>query len=227
MATSVVAPVDVELATKVESSSDQLKTILQSLTDQASQTKSLINTVRSVLKDIDRQSKELEKLRNKRSRNKTERAVNALPSGITKPVAISDELAKFLGVVPGTFVPRNEVTKGVSGYVKANDLSDPENKQRFILDDRPAAQVLKTLLGNPSESVTYFNLQRYLKHHYTAAAGADKTPASPVKAEDKTVIVSDKKAKKPSTPEPVVAEIVEPKKVKKIVVKKKELTEEA
>lgn len=225
MATSVVTSVDVELATKCESSSDQLKTILQTLTDQATQTKSLINTVRSVLKDIDRQSKELEKLRNKRSRNKTERTVNALPSGITKPVAISDELAKFLGVTPGTLVPRNEVTKGVSSYVKKNELSDPENKQRFILDDRPAAQVLKTLLGNPTDLVTYFNLQRYLKHHYTSVQ-SDKAPASPVKTEDKSSVV---KVKKPSTPaqaEPVV-EPVEPKKVKKIIVKKKELTEEA
>ena len=229
MATSVVVSADVETAVKVESSSsDQLKSILQTLTDQAAQTKSLINTVRTVLKDIDRQSKELEKLRNKRSRNKSERTVSALPSGITKPVAISDELAKFLGVAPGTLVPRNEVTKGVSSYVKQNGLSDPENKQRFVLDDRPAAQVLKVLLGNPAEAVTYFNLQRYLKHHYTSTQ-SDKAPASPVGDSTKSEKTSEKKVKKPATPEPVSEPEPEKpvEKKKKIIVKKKELVEEA
>ena len=205
-----------ETAVKTESSSENLKAILTSLTEQSSQLKTLMNTVRTVLKDVDRQSKELEKLRNKRSRTKTERAANALPSGITKPVAISDELAKFLNVEVGTLVPRNEVTKGVSAYVRQNELSDPTNKQKFVLDDRPAAKTLRTLLGNPTESVTYFNLQRYLKHHYIHTVS------------DKEVVV---KTKKSATPEPVVPVVVEtttsdaPKK-KKIIMKKKELVEE-
>ena len=168
-------------ASKIEIASvDNLKSVLQSLTDQSANIKSLINTVRIVIKDFDKKEKELEKLRNKRSRNKTERAANALPSGITKPVAISDELAIFLGVAPGTLVPRNEVTKGVSGFVKGNDLSDPANKQKFILDDREPAKKLRALLGNPSEDVTYFNLQRYLKHHYIGASETPKKKIAPI-----------------------------------------------
>ena len=216
--------VETILATKVESSSDQLKAILSSLNEQSGNMKVLMNTVRGVLKDVEKQSKELEKLRNKKTRGKTERAANALPSGITKPVAISDELSKFLNVTIGTLVPRNEVTKGVSTYVKENQLSDPTNKQRFILDERPAAKALKTLLGNPAEDVTYFNLQRYLKHHYIQ--NPDKVPVSPI--EDKTtskikVIVPEVK-----TPAPV-AESSEPGAKKKIMVKKKktELTEDS
>ena len=81
--------------------SDQLKNTLQILLEQAGMIKTLMVTVRGAIKDSDKQSKELEKLRNKRSRNKTERATNSQPSGITKPVAISDELAKFLGVAQG------------------------------------------------------------------------------------------------------------------------------
>lgn len=194
------------------SSVDTLKSIVGTINDQVTVLKNLLNTVRNVIKDTEKQSKELEKLRNKKSRVKAERSVNALPSGITKPVAISDELAKFLGVAPGTLVPRNEVTKGVSSYVKSNELSDPANKQRFVLDDRPAAKVLRTLLGNPSEDVTYFNLQRYLKQHY--------------------IFDSDAVAKKPVVEKvAVVAEPVvdaTPAK-KKILVKKKkspELTED-
>ena len=208
------APTETETVQKTDvSSSDMLKSILANLNDQVSGMKNVMNVIRSVLKDTDKQSKELEKLRNKRSRVKTERSANALPSGITKPVAITDELAKFLGVPPGTLVPRNEVTKGVSGFVKSNDLSDPSNKQKFVLDDRPQAKILRALLGNPAEDVTYFNLQRYLKHHYIQDPDAVKTP------------------KKSVAPVVVAEPVVEPPPVlkKKIMVKKKtaELTEES
>jgi chromatin remodeling complex protein RSC6 len=177
MSATIATDAVVADATKTETSVDSLKTVLQTLTEQCAVVKGLMNTVRQVIKDHDRQSKELEKLRNKRSRVKTERSANSLPSGITKPVAISDELAKFLGVAPGTLVPRNEVTKGVSGFVKEHQLSDPTNKQKFVLDDREHAKQLRVLLGNPSEDVTYFNLQRYLKQHYLPMPGAE--PAAP------------------------------------------------
>jgi chromatin remodeling complex protein RSC6 len=214
MSTEIETVVD---ASKIDSSVDQLESVLSSLVSQASVVKGLINTVRAVIKDSQKKEKELEKLRNKRSRNKTERSATSLPSGITKPVAISDELAKFLGVEIGTLVPRNEVTKGVSGFVKSNGLSDPANKQRFVLDDREPAKKLRVLLGNPGEDVTYFNLQRYLKHHYLPMAPSEPTPKTPKapKAAAVTPVV---------TPEPVA----EPVK-KKILVKKVKtpLTEEA
>jgi len=210
---SVVAKVD---------ASEQLKSVLSTLTEQSSVIKTLMNTVRSVIKESDKQSKELEKLRNKRIRVKTERSADALPSGITKPVAITDELAGFLGVPVGTLVPRNEVTKGVSNYVKTNEISDPSNKQKFVLDDRPAAQVLRTLLGNPSEDVTYFNLQKYLKHHYVVSPDAVVATPKKVKEKKTELVVVD---------EPVVPMVIaepEKKKVKKVIVKKKSeaLTEE-
>jgi chromatin remodeling complex protein RSC6 len=204
------------VAEKTEfSSTDAIKTMMASITEQITANKNMLNVLRTILKDSEKSSKELCKLRNKRTRVKTERPSNALPSGITKPVAISDELAKFLGVAPGTLVPRNEVTKGVSSYVKANELSDPENKQKFVLDNRPAAKVLKVLLGNPTEPVTYFNLQRYLKHHYLAME-ATESAAPP------------KKVAVPPPAAPVAETPATPVK-KKILVKKKttELAEEA
>jgi hypothetical protein len=209
---SVVSDAPVVDTIKTEASSDSLKSVLQTLTEQSSVIKGLVNTVRQLIKDHDRQSKELEKLRNKRGRVKAERSANSLPSGITKPVSISDELAKFLGVAPGTLVPRNEVTKGVSGFVKENGLSDPANKQKFVLDDREPAKKLRTLLGNPSEDVTYFNLQRYLKQHYLPMPGAEPTvPKTP-----KAAAV------------PVKETVAEPPAKKKILVKKvkTQLTEE-
>ena len=205
---------------------DNLKRVLVTLTDQATVIKSLINTVRNVIKESDKQSKELEKLRNKRSRVKAERSADALPSGITKPVAISDELAVFLDVAPGTLVPRNEVTKGVSAFVKKNDISDPANKQRFVLDDRPAAKTLRALLGNPTEDVTYFNLQKYLKHHYIMST--EQAPVTPKKVKKQVIDLKVEPSVNPVS-EPVVVADAPEKKKKTVMVKKKktELTEEA
>ena len=213
-----------EIVVEKVDSIDNLKNILTVLNEQGSVIKNLTSTVRSVIKDIEKQNKDLEKLRNKKSRVKAERSADALPSGITKPVAISDDLAVFLGVAPGTLVPRNEVTRGVSTFVKSNELSDPTNKQRFVLDDRPAAKKLRVLLGNPSEDVTYFNLQRYLKHHYIIDPNAPP-PATPKKAAKAPVATP---APAP-TPEPKDAEGDKPKEKKKIMVKKKksELTEDS
>ena len=215
------------MATEIETATpaavtnvDHLKSVLQSIADIGASLKTLANTVRVVIKETEKQSKDLDKLRNKRSRNKAERSANALPSGITKPVAISDELAKFLGVASGTLVPRNEVTKGVSSFVRENNLSDPDNKQKFILDDRPQAQALKALLGNPTDNVSYFNLQRYLKHHYIGVA--EKPPKTPkAAAQPKAELVV------PPTPAPsktvakAEADATTDKKKKTVLVKKK------
>jgi len=203
-------------ATKQDFSSvEVIKSLIAELNEHMTAHKMMVNTLRSVLKDTERNAKELDKLRNKRIKSKSPRSPDALPSGITKPVAISDELAKFLGVAVGTLVPRNEVTKGVSTFVKTNELSDPSNKQKFILDERPAAKTLRVLLGNPKEDVTYFNLQRYLKHHYLPVPSDAKVLGN---ATEPSVVV---------VPETVSA----PPAKKKILVKKpkvsSELAEEA
>jgi hypothetical protein len=83
-----------------------------------------------------------------------------------KKVPISNELSDFLGLEHKTCVYRNYVTKFISKYVKDNGLIDPCNKQKFIFNDSTTSKLLFKLLGNPTEIVTYFNLQKYLKHHY-------------------------------------------------------------
>ena len=197
-----ISTFETENDVKNVSSTEQLKAVLSCVIDQSTNLKNIINMVRTVLKEHEKQTKELEKLRNKKSRNKSERSANALPSGITKPVSISEELAKFLNVEVGTLVPRNEVTKGVAAYVKKFELSDPTNKQRFVLDSRPQAVVLKNLLGEPKEDVTYFNLQRYLKHHYLPLGDKKlqeeplpkELPEQPLVVKKKTIMVKKKKS---------------------------------
>jgi len=196
-----MSTIDIESAPNAKaefSMNETIKNAINVVNEQIAVNKALIANLRSLLKEAEKSGKELDKLRNKRTTKvKTPRSPDALPSGITKPVAISDELAKFLGVTAGTLVPRNEVTKGVSNFVKSNELSDPANKQKFILDDRPAAKTLRALLGNPSADVTYFNLQRYLKHHYLSVGGEPVAKAAVVV---KVAAESVTAAEAPSTP---------------------------
>jgi chromatin remodeling complex protein RSC6 len=212
------------------STGDSLRAILASLTTESATIKNLITNVRNVLKDVERQTKDYDKLVNKRSRNKGEKKVSDAPSGITKPVAISDDLAVFLGVAPGTLVPRNEVTKGVSAYVRQHELYDPTNRQKFSFANKPEGKVLFKLLGEPQEVVTYFNLQRYLKSHYITVSSEAASPAAPVAAVPST----SEPAKKKSTEKPAEKPAETPaadasdKKKKTLIkkVKKEQLSEE-
>ena len=104
-------------------------------------------------------------------------------SGFAKPMKMSSELCSFLGVAADTLMARTDVTKEINKYVKANNLQNPENKRELILDDK-----LKTILTIPSDvTLTFFNLQKYMSHHYikdeTEAPAASSKAAAPKKEE--------------------------------------------
>jgi len=84
------------------------------------------------------------------------------PSGFAKPAPISDELCAFLGKEKGTELARTEVTKHLNVYIKQHNLQDEKNK-RSINPDTKLKELLKLKEG---ESVTYFNLQKYMKLHF-------------------------------------------------------------
>ena len=61
---------------------------------------------------------------------------------------------------------QTEVTKFVSNYVKENSCFDPSNKRRIIPDG-----VLSRLLKvKDTDTVTYLNLQSFLKVHFLKTA---------------------------------------------------------
>ena len=120
-------------------------------------------------------------------------------SGFAKPMKMSKELCAFLGVDASTLMARTDVTKEINKYVKAHNLQNPENKRELILD-----QKLKTILTVPSDvTLTFFNLQKYMSHHYIK--------------EDQPSATTAKKQKQ--TPTPVENEVEDKPPVKKIVKK--------
>lgn len=90
------------------------------------------------------------------------------PSGFAKPSQISEELCQFLGRPLGTQMARTEVTKHVTQYIKDHELQNPENKRHIL----PDPKLMKLLNATTEEEVTYFNLQKYMKHHFPASKSA-------------------------------------------------------
>ena len=57
---------------------------------------------------------------------------------------------------------RTEVTKYVTQYIKEQELQDPQNKRHI----KPDKKLSKLLGSSDEDDVTYFNLQKYMKHHF-------------------------------------------------------------
>lgn len=114
--------------------------------------------VRLVKKEIDRLRRIADRVEKKKASAKSS------PNGFAKASKITDELCVFLGVPSGSERSRTDVTREIHKYVQANDLSDPKNK-RIILAHKDAK--LKALLGSTDkDEISYFNLQKFLKHHF-------------------------------------------------------------
>ena len=102
----------------------------------------------------------------KKASNRKRTSGNRQPSGFIKPTLISDELAVFLGKPSGTELARTAVSKEINGYIRANSLQDPANGRK-IHPDAKLSKLLKIVKG---DELTYFNLQRYMKHHFVKVA---------------------------------------------------------
>ena len=101
----------------------------------------------------------------KQSSKRKRKAGNRAPSGFVKPTRISDELAKFLEKPTGTEMARTEVTRDVNKYIRTNNLQDKENGRKINPDSKLAA-LLKL---KKTDELTYFNLQKYMSHHFAKA----------------------------------------------------------
>ena len=133
----------------------------------ASQFSSLRNEFRALEKKAMRELKNARK----KSQQRARKSGNRSPSGFVKPTLITDELATFLGKEKGSEMARTEVTREINKYIRANKLQDPENGRKINPDDK----LLKLLKIPQGETLTYFNLQRYMSPHFpkpTATATA-------------------------------------------------------
>jgi len=116
------------------------------------------------------------KLNNKAANKKQKRSGNRQPSGFIRPTLISDELASFLGKESGTEMARTAVTNQINNYIKLNNLKDSKNGRQINADDK-----LSSLLKLSKDDVlTYFNLQKFMKHHFVKKADVVLESQQPV-----------------------------------------------
>jgi chromatin remodeling complex protein RSC6 len=102
---------------------------------------------------------------NKTDTEKTPR----MPSGFAKPTVLSNELCGFLGLDEGSERSRTEVTRMLNHYIKEHDLQNPTDRRNILPDDK-----LKGLLRlSGDEKVTYFNIQSFMKPHYSSVFPAN------------------------------------------------------
>ena len=121
----------------------------------------LKNDFKTLEKTVAREMKAAQKASSKKRRNN----VNRKPSGFVKPTRISDELAAFLGKTVGTEMARTDVSKELNAYIQANKLQDAANGRKI----NPDAKLAKLLKISKDDELTYFNLQRFMKHHFIKA----------------------------------------------------------
>jgi chromatin remodeling complex protein RSC6 len=152
-----------------------LEADLKSLAGRLNSARELLAGLVSDVKKLDKRvHKELKDARKRRRRSKPEEGVEGaeakprVPSIFERPVQVTEELCAFLSKPKGTLMSRSEVTKGVNGYVKEKNL---KNKH----DITPDASLKKLLQIADGDSLTYFNLQRYLNRHYVKAVAPSAT----------------------------------------------------
>lgn len=113
-------------------------------------------------KAVARELKNAQKSSSKRRKVSTG---NRAPSGFVKPTRISDELAAFLGKSAGVEMARTAVSKEINAYIREKSLQDPANGRKI----NPDSSLTKLLNLKSTDELTYFNLQRYMKHHFIKA----------------------------------------------------------
>jgi chromatin remodeling complex protein RSC6 len=152
----VVAPVDGEVVeTKVSAR-------LGEYADKINQLSALVSSMKAEFKALDKSiAKEL-KAAEKASQKRKRASGNRAPSGFVKPTLISDELALFLGKDKGILLARTAVSKEINNYIRANKLQDPTNGRKIIFDSKLG----KLLKLTKTDELTYFNLQKFMKHHF-------------------------------------------------------------
>lgn len=100
------------------------------------------------------------------------------PCGFQLPTSISDEMCEFIGCAKGVSMPRTDITKYISNYIRDHQLQNPEKKKQILPDAKLAALLGAEAVG---QEITHFTIHRFLKRHFPPS----KKAVSPVTEESK------------------------------------------
>ena len=105
----------------------------------------------------------------KQKRKNPNRAKNT-SSGFMKPVPISGEMSKFTGWNSDELKSRVDVTKYICGYIRDNNLQNPDDRRQIVPDKKLQALLKLDKKSLKEEPLTYYSLQKKIQPHFVAAS---------------------------------------------------------
>ena len=124
----------------------------------------MLSLLKQSFKAIEKSAQRDWRVAQKALAKKNKKAEKRPPSGFVRPCLISDEMAAFLEVDVGTMIARTSVSKLINTYIRNNNLQDKTHGRNINPDEKLSK--LLNIVPNSTETLTYFNLQRYMKHHF-------------------------------------------------------------
>ena len=101
----------------------------------------------------------------KQKRKNPNRAKNT-SSGFMKPVPISGEMSKFTGWNSDELKSRVDVTKYICGYIRDNNLQNPDDRRQIVPDKKLQALLKLDKKSLKEEPLTYYSLQKKIQPHF-------------------------------------------------------------
>jgi upstream activation factor subunit UAF30 len=101
----------------------------------------------------------------KQKRKNPNRAKNT-SSGFMKPVPISGEMSKFTGWNSAELKSRVDVTKYICGYIRDNNLQNPDDRRQIVPDKKLQALLKLDKKSLKEEPLTYYSLQKKIQPHF-------------------------------------------------------------
>jgi chromatin remodeling complex protein RSC6 len=145
---------------EVEPIAQQFGVVLASLSNLRGQITAAQQQLRGLEKLVVKEVKILKKEKGKHKKSKS--GIARKPSGFAKPAPVSPELCMFMQRDAGTEIARTEVTQYIIKYIREHNLQNAENR-KIIQPDAPLTALLSI---QPTDEVTYFNLQKYMNKHF-------------------------------------------------------------
>ena len=165
VAAAPVAPVSAPVVAEEVVEEVRLEAEVKSVTARLLAVRETLSELISESKRLEKKATKLQKTADKRRRRKVVEGEDGKPARLSIfqiPTNISPALCAFMGRPAGSQESRSNVTKFVTTYVKEHNLKD----KHAIHGD---AKLLKLLNLKAEDSLTYFNLQKYLNVHYLKA----------------------------------------------------------